>query len=145
MQSYFLTPNMDNNEMYNSFRLISDNFSRDSFEDFKPPESLMEMARSASKMYKEETTARATESTNEENSEVEVLIFKRKSDKVLEKEIKEADKILEEAEATFLQAKKRKEELQFMKKVSWYIVIWCQMKLFLQCLIEIFHRICFLK
>ena len=102
--------------MYNSFRLISDNFSRDSFEDFKPPESLMEMARSASKMYKEKTTDRATESANEENSEVEVLAFEGKSDKVLEKEIKEADKILEEAEATFLQAKKRKEELQFMKK-----------------------------
>ena len=51
----------------------------------------MEMARSASKMYKEETTARATESTNEENSEVELLIFERKSDKVLEKEKKNSD------------------------------------------------------
>ena len=44
-------------DMYNSFRLVADNFSRDAFEDFKPTESLLKLAKSASKMYKDEQTS----------------------------------------------------------------------------------------
>ena len=46
---------------------------------------------------------------------VEVLVFKRKADKALDRELQEAGKELTEAEIAFVQAKKRQQELEAMK------------------------------
>ena len=46
---------------------------------------------------------------------VEVLVFKRKADKALDRELEEAGKELAEGEIAFVQAKKRKQELEAMK------------------------------
>ena len=101
--------------MYNSFRLVADNFSRDAFEDFKPTESLLKLAKSASKMYKDEQSSLQEVEKSDNKKHVEVLVFKRKADKALDRELQEAGKELAEAEIAFVQAKKRKQELEAMK------------------------------
>ena len=101
--------------LYNSFRLVPDNFSRDAFEDFKPTESLLKLAKSASKMYKDEQSSLQEVEKSDNKKHVEVLVFKRKADKALDKELQEAGKELAEAEIAFVQAKKRKQELEAMK------------------------------
>ena len=102
-------------DMYNSFRLVADNFSRDAFEDFKPTESLLKLAKSASKMYKDEQSSLQEVEKSDNKKHVEVLVFKRKADKALDRELQEAGKELAEAEIAFVQAKKRKQELEAMK------------------------------
>ena len=102
-------------DMYNSFRLVADNFSRDAFEDFKPTESLLKLAKSASKMYKDEQSSLQEVEKSDNRKHVEVLVFKRKADKALDRELQEAGKELTEAEIAFVQAKKRKQELEAMK------------------------------
>ena len=102
-------------DMYNSFRLVTDNFSRDAFEDFKPTESLLKLAKSASKMYKDEQSSFQEVEKSDNKKHVEVLVFKRKADKALDRELQEAGKELAEAEIAFVQAKKRKQELEAMK------------------------------
>ena len=98
-------------DMYNSFRLVADNFSRDAFEDFKPTESLLKLAKSESKMYKDEQSSLQEVEKSDNKKHVEVLVFKRKADKALDRELQEAGKELAEAEIPFFQAKKRKQEL----------------------------------
>ena len=102
-------------DMYNSFRLVADNFSRDAFEDFKPTEPLLKLAKSASKMYKDEQSSLQEVEKSDNKKHVEVLVFKRKADKALDRELQEAGKELAEAEIAFVQAKKRKQELEAMK------------------------------
>ena len=102
-------------DMYNSFRLVADSFSRDAFEDFKPTESLLKLAKSASKMYKDEQSSLQEVEKSDNKKHVEVLVFKRKADKALDRELQEAGKELAEAEIAFVQAKKRKQELEAMK------------------------------
>ena len=102
-------------DMYNSFRLVADNFSRDAFEDFKSTESLLKLAKSASKMYKDEQSSLQEIEKSDNKKHVEVLVFKRKADKALDRELQEAGKELAEAEIAFVQAKKRKQELEAMK------------------------------
>ena len=79
-------------DMYNSFRLVADNFSRDAFEDFKPTESLLKLAKSASKMYKDEQSSLQEVEKSDNKKHVEVLVFKRKADKALDRELQEAGK-----------------------------------------------------
>ena len=102
-------------DMYNSFRLVADNFSRDAFEDFKLTESLLKLAKSASKMYKDEQSSLQEVEKSDNKKHVKVLVFKRKADKALDRELQEAGKELAEAEIAFVQAKKRKQELEAMK------------------------------
>ena len=94
-------------DMYNSFRLVADNFSRDAFEDFKPTESLLKLAKSASKMYKDEQSSLQEVEKSDNKKHVEVLVFKRKADKALDRELQEAGKELAEAEIAFVQAKNK--------------------------------------
>ena len=102
-------------DMYNSFRLVADNFSRYAFEDFKPTESLLKLAKSASKIYKVEQSSLQEVEKSDNKKHVEVLVFKRKADKALDRELQKAGKELAEAEIAFVQAKKRKQELEAMK------------------------------
>ena len=91
-------------DMHNSFRLVADNFSRDAFEDFKPTESLLKLSKSASKMYKDEQSSLQEVEKSDNKKHVEVLVFKRKADKALDRELQEAGKELAEAETAFVQA-----------------------------------------
>ena len=66
-------------------------------------------------MYKDEQSSLQEVEKSDNKKHVEVLVFKRKADKALDRELQEAGKELAEAEIAFVQAKKRKQELKAMK------------------------------
>ena len=69
----------------------------------------------SSKMYKDEQSSLQEVEKSDNKKHVEVLVFKRKADKALDRELQEAGKELAEAEIAFVQAKKSKQELEAMK------------------------------
>ena len=107
--------------MYNAYRVIADNFDRDDFEDFEPPDSLFESDKASLKRNKEEVDESKLQKEEAAQSSAglraEIKVFERKNCKVLEKELKEVDKEVEEAETKLAEAKNGKPCSSFLEVV----------------------------
>ena len=105
-------------EMYNAFRLVSDFFDRDCFEDFEPPSSLMDKIKLASSEYKtfcdESKENRCDQTAVAEVLRGEIGVFKKKTNKELRMEMQAAEKEIRDAEAMLEAAKRRKIELKYL-------------------------------
>ena len=106
-------------DMYNAYRIIADNnFDRETFEEFNNLHSLVESVKNANKRYKEVEQNRLTnEIATEEatNLRAEVLVFKRRTNKELVKELKRVRDEVDEAESALAKAKRRRSMLELAK------------------------------
>ena len=102
--------------MYDSVRFVRDRFDRNHFEEFVPPQCLLDKIKAAGSKYKTETREAAAENLVRSTARSEVReslnVFKRHTSKELERNLNEVSKQLDEAKKKMNELEEKKRRLE---------------------------------